>query len=77
MFNGYYGELFVLIALHSFYLDSGTACLQKTIYSFERKLLFDSMQKSPKFLLEIMRPVSSANIMGTDEVFSIGERSFI
>jgi hypothetical protein len=29
------------------------------------------MQKSCKFLPEIMAPVSSANIMGTDEVFSV------
>jgi hypothetical protein len=35
------------------------------------------MQKSPKFLLENMTLVSSANIMGIDEVFSIQGRSFI
>jgi hypothetical protein len=40
------------ILLHLFYLDSGTACLQN----------------SSKFLLEMMTLVSSANIMGTDEV---------
>jgi hypothetical protein len=34
------------------------------------------MQKSTKFLLEIMTLVSSANIMGIDEVFSVGSRSF-
>jgi hypothetical protein len=39
--------------------------------------LFDSMQKSPKFLLEIMIIVSSANIMGIDEVFNVGGKSFI
>jgi hypothetical protein len=35
------------------------------------------MQKSSKFLLEIMTLVSLANIMGIDEVFSVGGRSFI
>jgi hypothetical protein len=56
MFNGYCGE-FLLLIVYLFYLDSGTACLQKTIYSFESGL-FDSMQKSSKFLLEIMTLVS-------------------
>jgi hypothetical protein len=41
------------------------------------RTLFDSMQKSSKILLEIMTLVSSANIMGIDEVFSVGGRSFI
>jgi hypothetical protein len=59
-----------------FYIDSGTACLQETIYSFERILLY-SMQKSSNFLLEIMTLVSSANIMGIEEVFSVGGRPFI
>jgi hypothetical protein len=49
--------------------------LQKTIYYL--RALFDSMQKSSKFLLEIMTLVASANIMGTDEVFSVQDRSFI
>jgi hypothetical protein len=35
------------------------------------------MQISPKFLLGIMILVSSANIMGIDEVFSVEGRSFI
>jgi hypothetical protein len=38
---------------------------------------FDSMQKSSKFLLEIMTLVSSADIMGVDEVFSVGGRSLM
>jgi hypothetical protein len=39
--------------------------------------LFDNMQKSSKFLLEIMTLVSSANIMGIAKVFIVGGRSFI
>jgi hypothetical protein len=39
--------------------------------------MFDSIQKSSKFLLEIMTLVSSANIMDIDEVFSVGGWSFI
>jgi hypothetical protein len=35
------------------------------------------MQKSYKFLLEIMMLVSSANIMGIAKVFIVGGRSFI
>jgi hypothetical protein len=35
------------------------------------------MQKSSKFLLEIMTLVSSANIMGIAKVFIVGGRSFI
>jgi hypothetical protein len=34
--------------------------------------LFDNMQKSSKFLLEIMTLVSSANIMGIAKVFIVG-----
>jgi hypothetical protein len=39
--------------------------------------LFDNMQKSSKFLLEIMTLVLSANIMGIAKVFILGGRSFI
>jgi hypothetical protein len=35
------------------------------------------MQKSFKFLQEIMTLVSSANIMSVDEVFGVGGRLFI
>jgi hypothetical protein len=35
------------------------------------------MQKSSKFLLDIMTLVSSANIMGIAKVFIVGGRSFI
>jgi hypothetical protein len=34
------------------------------------------MQKSPKFLPEIMTLMSSENIMGIDEIFSVGGRLF-
>jgi hypothetical protein len=59
-----------------FYLDSGTACLQKTIYSWE-STLYDTIQKSYKFLPEIITLVLSANIMGTDRVFYVGGRSSV
>jgi hypothetical protein len=39
--------------------------------------MFDIIQKSSKFLLEIMTLVSSANIMGSDKVFIVGGRSFM
>jgi hypothetical protein len=35
------------------------------------------MQKSTRFLPEIMRPVSSANIMGIAKVFIVGGKPFI
>jgi hypothetical protein len=35
------------------------------------------MQKSFKFLLEIIILISSTNIMDIDEAFSVGGRSFI
>jgi hypothetical protein len=35
------------------------------------------MQRSSKFLPEIITLVSSANIIGADEVFNVGGRSFI
>jgi hypothetical protein len=38
---------------------------------------FDSMQKSSKFLLEIMMIVASASVVVTEEVFSVGGMSFI
>jgi hypothetical protein len=40
------------------------------------KNLLDSVQKSSKFLLEIITLVSSAN-MGINEAFNVGGRSFI
>jgi hypothetical protein len=39
--------------------------------------MFDIVQKSSKFLLEIMTLVSSAKIMGSDKVFIAGGRSFM
>jgi hypothetical protein len=39
--------------------------------------LFDNMQKSSKFLLEIMTLVSSANSMGVAKEFIVGGRSFL
>jgi hypothetical protein len=39
--------------------------------------MLNSVQKSIQFLLEIITPVSSANIMGFDEAFSVGGKSFI
>jgi hypothetical protein len=41
------------------------------------KTMFDNMQKSSRFLLEIIMLVSSANIMGIAKVFIVGDRSFI
>jgi hypothetical protein len=38
------------------------------------RTVFDSMQKSSKFLLEIVTVVSSQNIMCSDEVFNIEGR---
>jgi hypothetical protein len=39
--------------------------------------VFEIVQKSSKFLLEIKTLVSSANIMGFDELFIVGGRSFM
>jgi hypothetical protein len=39
--------------------------------------MFDVTQTSSKFLLEIMTLVSTANIMGSDKVYIVGERSFM
>jgi hypothetical protein len=41
------------------------------------RTLFDSIQNSTKFLLEIMTLESSENIMGIDKVFIVGGNSFI
>jgi hypothetical protein len=39
--------------------------------------MFDILQKSSNFLIEIMTLVSSANIMGFAKVFIVGGRSFM
>jgi hypothetical protein len=39
--------------------------------------MFDILQKSSNFLLEIMTLVSSANIIGFSKVFIVGGRSFM
>jgi hypothetical protein len=39
--------------------------------------VFDVIQKSSNFLLEIITLVSSSNIMGSDKVFIVGGRLFI
>jgi hypothetical protein len=39
--------------------------------------MFDNVQKSSKFLLGNITLVSSANIMGSDKVYTVGLRSFI
>jgi hypothetical protein len=39
--------------------------------------MFDIAQNSSKFLLDIMTLVSSAKMMGSDEIFIVGGRSFI
>jgi hypothetical protein len=43
----------------------------------EGTTLFDNIQKSSKFLLDIMILVSSANIIGAARVFIVGGRLFI
>jgi hypothetical protein len=39
--------------------------------------VFDSMEKSSKFLLESITLVSSANQMGSDKVFVVGRGSYV
>jgi hypothetical protein len=39
--------------------------------------VFEIVQKSSKFLLEIKTLVSSVNIMGFDKLFIVGVRSFM
>jgi hypothetical protein len=39
--------------------------------------MFDMVEKSSNFLLEIITLVSSVNKMGSDKVFIVGGRSFI
>jgi hypothetical protein len=39
--------------------------------------LFDNIEKLSKILIEIMTPVSSMNITGTDMVFIVERGSFI
>jgi hypothetical protein len=76
MINRYYAEFFVInfiIFLLSGFRD--TLFAENHLFIWERTL-FDFMQKSPKFLLEIMALVPSANIMNIDGVFSIEGRSF-
>jgi hypothetical protein len=40
------------------------------------RTVFDIVEKSSKFLLEIITLVSSVNEMGSDKVFIVGGRSF-
>jgi hypothetical protein len=68
-------SLFVINLLHFSYLDSDTPCVQKTAYLFMEDI-FLIICRSSTFLLEIITLVSSVNILGTDEVFTVG-RSFI
>jgi hypothetical protein len=73
VFNGYCGEFLLFVVLSRF--KDSLFCRKPFTHLIET--LFDSMQKSFNFLLEIMTLVSSANIMGIDEVFRVEGRSYI
>jgi hypothetical protein len=75
VFNGYYGELLV-IKFIMFVLSTFRDSLFAEKAFTHLGTLFDSMQISSKFLLEIMILVS-VNIMGINEVFTVAGRSFI
>jgi hypothetical protein len=76
MLNGNCGKLIAVNFI--FVLSRFRASLLAANYSLIRdRTLFDNMQKSSRFLLEIMMLVSSANIMGTAKVFIVGGRSFV
>lgn len=49
----------------------------RKLFTHLRKNFFKSIQKSFNFLLQIITPFSSANIMGIDERFNIGGRVFV
>jgi hypothetical protein len=71
MFNGYCGEFFVINFITfvlSRFRDSLFAANHLLIWE---RILFDSMQKSSRFLIEIMTLALSANIMGIVVVFSV------
>jgi hypothetical protein len=73
----YYGEIFVINLITSVLSRFRKSLFAENHLLVWERTLFNSMQKSSKFLLEIVALVSSANIMGTDEVFSVGGKSFM
>jgi archaellum biogenesis protein FlaJ (TadC family) len=74
MFNGYCDEIFLInITFVLFQIQGQLVCRKPSTHL---RTLSDSMQKSSKYLIEIMTLVSSAN-MSIDEVFSVGGKSFI
>jgi hypothetical protein len=77
MLNGHHGRL-IVVNFIIFVLSRFSVSLLAAKHLLIRDTtLFDNMQKSSKFLLEIMTLVSSANIMGIAKVFIVGDRSFI
>jgi hypothetical protein len=77
MLNGDCGTL-IVVNFILFILSRFRANLLAANHSLIRdRTLFDNMQKSSRFLLEIMMLVSSANIMSTAKVFIVGDRSFV
>jgi hypothetical protein len=77
MLNGHYGTLIVVNCIIIVLFRFGVSLLAANHSLIRDRTLFDNMQKSSRFLLEIMMLVSSANIMGIAKVFIVGGRSFI
>jgi hypothetical protein len=64
--------------LHSYCRENLKSYIQDRLFAENHSLIWErTLQKSSKFLPEIITLVSSANIIGIDEVFTVGWRSFI
>jgi hypothetical protein len=76
MLNGHCGTL-IVVSFVIFVLSRFRASLLAANHLLLRyTTLFDNMQISSRFLLEIMMLVSSSNIMGTAKVLLVEVRSF-
>jgi hypothetical protein len=76
MFNEYCSEYFIINFITFVLSRFSDSLFAENHLLISKRTLFDSMQKSSKFLIEIMTLVSSANIMGIDEAFRVGGMSF-
>jgi hypothetical protein len=77
MLNGHCGRLIVVNCIIFVLSRFSVSLLAANHLLIRDTTLFDNMQKSSKFLLEIVTLVSSVNTVGIAKVFIVGGRSFI
>jgi hypothetical protein len=75
--KSYCGVLFVLDCIIIIFCRFKASFLAVNHSLIWERTVFHIVQKSPKFLLEIMTLMQSANIMGFDKLVIVGGRSFM